>query len=409
MGTDNRAGLTDYFANAIGGGLKFETDTFRHFQLGLSGFYIFNIGSSDLTRRDPNTGGLSRYESGQFDIRDLKNKHDLDRLEELYLKYSRGKSTFVFGRQSIKSPFINLQDGRMRPTAESGVWFESLGDVKNWEFRVGYLFEISPRGTLEWFQIGESVGLYGAGVDETGSRSLYPGKLESKAILLGNLTFQKSPSFKIQYWTLAAHNLFHTQWLQAEGHLPKGWFWGFQAMAQGRLGDGGNPDPNFAFVSRNWKSYSVGGRLGWKSQTWETSLNYTRITSHGRFLMPREWGREPFFTFMARERNEGSGDVHAGVVRISKSFPKYRLRPELAVGYYNLPDPGFALLNKYGMPSYGQINLGLKHEFSGPATGLEAELLAVYKTNLGQTQGNLNYIFNKVDLFHFNAILNFHF
>jgi hypothetical protein len=71
MGTDNRAGLTDYFANAIGGGLKFETDTFRHFQLGLSGFYIFNIGSSDLTRRDPNTGGLSRYESGQFDIRDL--------------------------------------------------------------------------------------------------------------------------------------------------------------------------------------------------------------------------------------------------------------------------------------------------------------------------------------------------
>jgi hypothetical protein len=262
MGTDNRASLTDYFANAIGGGLKFETDTFLNFQLGLSGFYIFNIGSSDLTKKDPKTGGLSRYESGQFDIRDLNNRHDLDRLEELYLKYSLGKTTLVFGRQIIKSPFINPQDGRMRPTAESGLWMESVGDLKNWEFRLGYLFEISPRGTLEWFQIGESVGLYGAGVDETGSRSRYPGKLESKAVVLGNLTYQSSPSLKIQYWSLAAHNLFHTQWVQADGQLAKGWFWGFQGMAQGRLGEGGNATPELAFVSERWKAYADAPGMG---------------------------------------------------------------------------------------------------------------------------------------------------
>ena len=29
------------------------------------------------------------------------------------------------------------------------------------------------------------------------------------------------------------------------------------------------------------------------------------------FLMPREWGREPFYTFLPRERNEGLGGVNA--------------------------------------------------------------------------------------------------
>jgi hypothetical protein len=36
MGTDNETGLTDYYANALGGGLKFETAKFHNFQIGVS-------------------------------------------------------------------------------------------------------------------------------------------------------------------------------------------------------------------------------------------------------------------------------------------------------------------------------------------------------------------------------------
>ena len=42
MATNNKPGLTDYYANALGGGIKFETAPFRGFQLGISGFFVFN-------------------------------------------------------------------------------------------------------------------------------------------------------------------------------------------------------------------------------------------------------------------------------------------------------------------------------------------------------------------------------
>lgn len=42
---------------------------------------------------------------------------------------------------------------------------------------------------------------------------------------------------------------------------------------------------------------SFGARLGWKEKHQDISFNYTRITQLGRYLMPREWGRDPFFTF----------------------------------------------------------------------------------------------------------------
>jgi hypothetical protein len=55
MATNNESGLSDYFANALGGGVKFETAKFHNFQFGVSGYYIYNIGSSDLSKIDPIT------------------------------------------------------------------------------------------------------------------------------------------------------------------------------------------------------------------------------------------------------------------------------------------------------------------------------------------------------------------
>jgi hypothetical protein len=58
-----------------------------------------------------------------FDLEDPGNKANMDRLEELYLKYNFKKSEIIFGKQLINTPFINLQDGRMRPTGVEGLWF----------------------------------------------------------------------------------------------------------------------------------------------------------------------------------------------------------------------------------------------------------------------------------------------
>ncbi len=125
--------------------------------------------------------------------------------------------------------------------------------------------------------------------------------------------------------------------------------------------------------------------------------------------MPREWGREPLFTFMPRERNEGAGDVHAWVYRLSHHFEKLRLKPEISAGYYRMPDVKNYRLNKYGMPSYWQTNLSVLYEFDGFMKGLDAQVIVLYKGKNGETYEVPNYTFNKVNMMHTNVILNYHF
>ena len=124
--------------------------------------------------------------------------------------------------------------------------------------------------------------------------------------------------------------------------------------------------------------------------------------------MPREWGREPFFTFMPRERNEGLGDVHAFLLRGNYNVVPWRLKTSLALGYYKLPDVLNVKFNKYGMPSYGQINLDVRYEFNRFFKGLETQLLIAHKVNAGNQQ-KPKALFNKVDMTNYNLIVNYHF
>ncbi|MBK7939768.1 MAG: hypothetical protein IPJ82_22980 [Lewinellaceae bacterium] len=52
-----------------------------------------------------------------FDIENPRNTDDLDRNEELFLRWSKAKVVRITaGRFIPQSPLINPQDGRMRPT-----------------------------------------------------------------------------------------------------------------------------------------------------------------------------------------------------------------------------------------------------------------------------------------------------
>ena len=93
MSTNNQRPLTDYYALAFGGGVKYETGKFKNFQVGIGGFFIWNLTSSNLAIPDSLTGIKNRYEIGQFDMENPENKNDMDRLEDFYLKYSLKKSS----------------------------------------------------------------------------------------------------------------------------------------------------------------------------------------------------------------------------------------------------------------------------------------------------------------------------
>ncbi|MBL7752740.1 MAG: OprD family outer membrane porin [Chitinophagaceae bacterium] len=412
MATDNTRPYRDYYAHAMGGGIKYETAPFHGFRMGVSGFFAFNIGSSNLSDPDPLTGQMNRYEIGLFDIKDPANRTDIDRLEELYLQYEKKRTTIRVGRQLINTPFINLQDGRMRPTEVSGVWTETSIGLST-RVQAGFLYKVSPRSTVNWYNIGSSIGVYPTGISPNGERSGYAGYIKSKGILLMGLHHKWPGGLEGSIWNQFVENVFNTTLIQADWKTkPKAgthWLAGIQFIQQNAVNAGGNSDPVHTYYEPRGQARTFGIRVGLASNRWEANLNYNRITAKGRYLMPREWGREPFFTFMPRERNEGLGDVHALVLKLGYKIPAQRIKLAAAAGYFDLPDVKDYALNKYGFPSYTQFNVDLRYEFGGWLKGLDAQLLAVYKARTGPDPGEGKYIINKVDMLLWNLVFNFHF
>jgi hypothetical protein len=412
MATDNHGPLSDYYANAVGAGLRYQTAPWHRFYLAVSGFFIFNLLSSDLTRRDSATQQLSRYELGLFDIEDPGNRSDIDRLEELYLSYKAPAWELRLGRQLINTPFINLQDGRMRPTLAEGIWAD-VKAAKALRFESGWISRISPRSTVRWFRVGESIGVYPPGRQPDGSPGSQTGEQESRGVALAGVKARLSPRIQVQAWEMWTENISHSALLQADysrklkggGTLKAA----AQALGQIQSGEGGNPSPERAYYPEGGRALTWGARLGWERGPWELSLSYNRITDQGRYLMPREWGREPFFTFMPRERNEGLADSHAFVAQGQYKHPKLPLRASLAAGYFALPDPEDPQRNKYAMPSYLQANADLRYAFKDWLEGLELQLLLVGKHATVETGGNYRYLFNKAHMLLLNFVVNYHF
>ncbi|MBU3660782.1 MAG: outer membrane porin, OprD family [Flavobacteriales bacterium] len=410
--TINQGALTDYYANAIGGGIRYETNKFHGFQFAASGFYFFNIGSSSMTKVDSITGQVNRYEIGLFDIENPNNHKDMDRLEELYLKYNLNHGHLIFGRQLINTPLINLQDGRMRGTGVEGLWMDyELG--KKWKFEGGYLYAISPRSTTKWYDVDESIGLYPQGISTSGLKSDYFGNLHSKGIGVLSVKYNPIKNFELQAWDYYIDNILNSALLQAKyTHSLKAenkLVLEGQFIRQDAIKNGGNENQTLTYIDKGAKSMTFGTRVNLKTKKIDYSLAYNRITKHGRYLFPREWGRDPFFTFIPRERSEGFGDVHALVGKIDLKPSKSGFRTSLATGYIWMPDVKNVELNKYGLPSYIHLSLDLRYKFQEFLKGMEAQVLVTSKINQGETYDNQRFVFNKVNMILINVILNYHF
>jgi len=412
MTTDNAENLSDYYAIAFGGGLKYQTRSFKGFQLGIGGFFIWNLSSSDLTQPDPYTGIMNRYEIGQFDQENPSNKKNLQRLEDFFVKYNFKKSYIRYGKQVLRTPFINPQDGRMRPTGEQGFWAE-FNELKKTRIELGWLTHISPRGTVNWYRGAASLGIYPSGVATDGTKSNYKNNLTSAGTGIAGITYTISNRIKLQVWDHWVENIFNTVLLQTDADINAGKkgkiVAGFQYIHQRAINAGGHSDLAKTYFDPSQKVHILGARVGYKVKESELRFNYTRITRHGRFLFPREWGREPLYTFLPRERNEGLGDVNAFTVNFLKTFLKKNIQAEVSFGYYDVPDVHNFRLNKYGFPSYCQLNFNVKYTFHGWLKGLAAELLYLYKPNNGNTYNDRKYVINKVNMHQLNLILNYNF
>lgn len=408
LGTYNKEELKDFYALATGGNVKYVYTFNSHFKLGGALYTSLNTNIQDLTIPDPATGKLSRYEAGLFDVEDLD-----DRLivipGELFLKYTANKHALTVGRMKIISPFVNPQDGRMIPTLEQGLWYSHTPE-KIYKIQAGIFNAIAPRSTSGFFDIGNSIGKYPLGRNPDGSESGYAGNTHSDYLAIANIDFTPAPYLKFEVWNYYADDIFNTFYVKPTIDLDKnGTQLAFEWVRQDRVGDGGNSAEALRYFT-DASSNVLGTQLSFKSGITKITMGYDYIPEGGRFLFPREWGRESLFSFQKRERSEGTADNHAVVFTYDRTFSmnKNKLQSTVSIGHHWKPAVTDPADNKYAHPDYTQLNVDFFF-ISEKLKNLRPELLLVYKKSHGDFPENPNFFLNKVDMFQVNFVVNYNF
>ena len=136
--------------------------------------------------------------------------------------------------------------------------------------------------------------------------------------------------------------------------------------------------------------------------------NFTMLPGKNRFLLPREWGVEPFYTFIPRERLEGSATSRSIALKTEYTlFPNWNL--SLLSAWVHMPDVFDFESNKYQVPSYFHLNFASRYKFKGWMDGLSLFVMYVYKGRLGETYDNGKFIINKINLSNYNAVIDYSF
>lgn len=470
MNTNNYAiASSDFYANGLNNSLSYRSANLLYLlnklkenpppfaSLTFAGEYshLSNLGSSDLSSNN-------RYEIGLFDIKQ-PNLKVMGQFTELNLSGRFKKINFVVGRFYPQSFFINAQDGRLRPTCVQGLSFyfhQPFHRFCPWIYSVDFNVanKILVRGSNDWHSINESIGIYPMGVSENGKSSNYATAVNSNNLLffpkislskisersekntLGLLYIPSDrdsinrTAIDLNYSLVYSNSLFLTQMFEIHGSIEtilrinqksgaivpmneksKSLDYGFMVIRQNSLSQ--NSDTNY--IPQNSKSSTFSGFLNFKINkfNWYQSFKIagTIITNEGRYLMPREWGRDPFYTFMARERNEGLGGVNALTLEYSlgKKFKKRlffinSVVLNLGYGNYHLPDVKNVALNKYGMPSYQQLNTRLSISLqTSKSHDLQLQFWYIQKFNEGNTYNQVKYELNKVNMSQVNIVVNY--
>lgn len=409
MLTINDGAPADYHAIAFGGVLGYGSRRWHGIRFKLSGGFTFDLSSSDFTEPDPVTGQPNRYEIGLFDVTDPRHTNDLAYLHEFHLDWRSqdGRTGAVFGKQELNTPFLNPQDGRMHPTLFEGLWaIHTLANGTT--FEGGWLHRVAPRGTSTWYPVEESMDVYPTGRDVLGSPSAYGEHLSSSGIYALSVRQPVARKIGVSVWDVHVENIFNTALLQFDaGEREDRWSFSAMAVRQDPLAQGACASDSLAYMPDGEGSWSYSARVRNVPGRFRWQLNYTRITAHGRYLMPREWGRDPFFTFLPRERNEGAGDVHAVTLNLIWKDARTGWRIQVDGGLYRLPAITDTRLNKYAMPAYAQADINAQYHFQGGWKGLAAQMIVLGKLPIGNEVISDRQAINKVDLLHADLIINY--
>lgn len=410
MATQNQGSLLDYSTWGTGAGIGYFSPRWRGLGAGFSGFFVFRHFENNVTAIDPLTQSSNRYEILLYDLQNPNNHKDLDRLEEFFLSYEKESISIWAGRHHFESPFLNASDNRMRPNLFSGF---SVG-VKPGKLGVkaSWFSHVISRGSLEWLSVHESFGLYNTGINPLGSEESYKHHVDSKGIASLGLDYD-SDHAKIESWSYLAEGVFGLSMLQATGQIsinsgPQ-FLWGVQGFYESAVGNGGNDNPKKAYILPDEHTNGVGLRGGIKWSNSKLTLNFLKISDNGRFLFPREWGREDFFVSLPRERFEGLGGLDVKMIKYDQSLVHDKLKIGIGLSYVDNPDQNDFRLNKYGIPDYYQMSGLVDYRLQGFFRGLDLQLQVVGKKEAPNQELSPGNVINKVNMMNYSFIVDYRF
>jgi len=426
--------LHDYEATAVGGKLLYSTPQWNNTQAVL-GVYTTHFTQDNISSQNVEPLAVnknSRYVVGLVDSTNY-DASSITNIGEAYVRYQYDKNSITLGRMKLDTPFVNPQDGRMIPTFEQGVWATSAVSPQ-WSFQSGYINGFLNRNTPKWKSVAESLG-YGyemgnSAIEGTAVAGNYYGNTSTNGLFIANIRYEPTKTLRLDVWDYYLENIFNLTYGEALYSHPLQSVelsYGLQYLHQEQTGDGGNAEDNVAtptnaqkaksYMQEGESSTTYGVKTALKYEKSKLTLAYTKTTDEGRFLFPREWGKEPLYTFQKRERSDGSGNCHAWLATIEHDFAQQGLNGlDMMLGYgeYVKTDAKTWIYNKYETPSYAQWNIDIFYRFSGALKGLKAEYLVARKVAHGETyqipgSAEYNYVFRKNGLTQQNFILNYDF
>lgn len=408
MNTINEGRLRDYWTNAFGMSLHYESLPFKGFMFEMKGIFTFQTFSSDLNYKDPIAGSTSKWEHELYDVLDPENRTDLDRLEELFIHYQWKKSFIRYGRIPInKTPLINQCDERMKPFAFEGLYSE-IEFTKKWKSKSLIIHGVSPRSTVEWFQLNEAIGLYDNGFSNSGENADYLGHLNTHFLIAQEIKLVTKKT-NLSLWNFYMDKLFNLNWFQLEINHNK-WKGGIIGVHQFGLNQESSVNSENLYLNSESSVNIVSSILERNFNKTTLSVSRTDIFGSGKFVFPRELGREELYTSLVRSRFEGLGKSQGTNFNLTY-YPNQKENLEIDVigSYVNVPSTYDFKQNKYGIRDYFHAIFRIDYNFIGRLKGLELDFIYIYHKDVDAQPITEKEAFNTTNFHQINLIMNINF
>lgn len=284
--------------------------------------------------------------------------------------------------------------------------FKACGYItnkKSFTYDVSWINKVSPRSTTEWFSFDEAIGLTSNGFQPDGTLADYGEHTSSKGI--GLIHFKKQlKNLDIDLWNMYLDKFNNTAWFQAN-YQKYSWHLGMIYSYQLPVAYQSQLDYNNRYVQPNEHGQVLSLKTTYSHLDSEFHVAYTKAFATGRYLFPKELGRDQFYTSIPRSRLEGLGS--ADIVTFGyKQHLKHAYFEVNATTTFGIDSNDYTF-NKYGIDNYHQINTHLHYEFSHFMKGLQIDLLYVWKEN--KSVHDQLQVYQKSDFNQINLITNFNF